>query len=191
MQILSSLKGDERIAVCATCSDQPPIAIPSAQRSLSEPLTSSEKVHLADHPAQPAKSKMRMLTQDAENKPPETWPAELLEDLPNEVRELLGQTSSMKESEIKSLSEDYEQSLRAQGYVITEDARGIRITGAPKASGTPDLSATDLVRMAAELDGGVLPEDKRIPCPQCKATIPPNMQQCQWCGHVLPAEDES
>jgi hypothetical protein len=185
MQILSALDGDEQVAVCGSCSDQPPIAIPLAKTSTSEPISPSSNVELPAQHDRPTGSRIRILTRDSENNPPERWPEELLEDLPEETRELLQRSSILKDSGVENLSEEYKQSLRAQGYVITEDARGIRITGAPKGGGTADLSPTDLVRMAAELDGGVLPEDKRIQCPQCQATIPPNAQQCQWCGHVL------
>jgi hypothetical protein len=47
------------------------------------------------------------------------------------------------------------------------------------------LSPSEIVRLAAELDGGIAPPEKRVHCPKCDAVIPPGHSKCQWCGTTL------
>jgi len=80
------------------------------------------------------------------------------------------------------------QSLRYQGFTVHEDAHGLRLGGAPitRGSHTAELSPYDVVRLAAELDGGILPPGERTHCPQCDAVVPPKAARCQWCSAPLP-----
>jgi hypothetical protein len=41
------------------------------------------------------------------------------------------------------------------------------------------------VRLAAELEGGVVPLEERIHCPVCDAVISPTDRICQWCSEPL------
>jgi hypothetical protein len=80
------------------------------------------------------------------------------------------------------IRQDLEATLRNQGFVVEDDGQNVRLrakTGGGKGSG---LSASDIVRLAAELDGGILPPEKRIHCPKCDAVVPPGQAKCQWCG---------
>lgn len=189
MQVLSTLEGAEQMAVCTNCADQPPMSIEPESLNSNPPISGTPPTDETVKPKSQSTSRIRELTKSAYAAPPSEWPEALLEDLPDETRRLFQATHEKSGGDTGSLSDEYQQSMRSQGYVISEDARGLRITGAPKGGGTSELSATDLVRMAAELDGGVLPEAERRPCPQCQATIPPKAEQCQWCGYVLPTED--
>jgi hypothetical protein len=83
------------------------------------------------------------------------------------------------------LHKDREKELREKGYVLDEDAHGLRISGAPSSSGASALSPYDIVRMAADLDGGVASKDQLRKCPKCDAAMRPGTKTCQWCGEVL------
>lgn len=66
----------------------------------------------------------------------------------------------------------------------------MHLTGKPvrgRGKATGQLSATDIVRLAAELDGGVLPADQRRHCPHCDAVVAPQAGRCEWCGKSLAA----
>ena len=76
-------------------------------------------------------------------------------------------------------------SLREQGYVVSEDARGARFAATPgKAS---ELSSSDVVKYAAELDGGVKPQANLPICGECQSASPVGAENCQWCGQPFPA----
>ena len=82
-----------------------------------------------------------------------------------------------------TLREDTAQSLRERGYVIEEDVHGVRISSISGAKGgSSQLSATDVVSMAAELSGGIQPQTKLQDCAKCEARTPPGEANCQWCG---------
>jgi len=88
------------------------------------------------------------------------------------------------------LKEQTARYLRERGYVLEEDARGLRISGNP--SGGPSgstLSPLDIVRMAAELDGGVKQATSLQTCPKCQARTPAGQPKCQWCGEAFPRSD--
>jgi len=75
-----------------------------------------------------------------------------------------------------------------QGIIVEEDARGLRLTGKPvrgRGKQTGQLSATDIVRLAADLDGGVLPPEQRRHCHHCDAVVPLQATRCEWCGKSL------
>jgi hypothetical protein len=115
-------------------------------------------------------------------------PDHMLEDLPEETRRrLAGQVPETPAGEISS---SLAESLRRQGFVIDLDARGARISGAPRSSlpDTGKLSATDVIRLAADLEGGVLPPERKRACPKCQAVIPRDSPRCSWCGADLTNE---
>lgn len=198
MQWWPALDGGSYIAVCPDCP-------PTPESLLAEPPTPSTRLDSLTRPARrpPAPQRddtplapsgperFRRLIAQAPQPPAEpVWPEALLEDLPEDARRLLagrkpetpagpGQTARLRE-ELVSI-------LKSQGYTIQEDVHGVRISGHPtgRLRGTDRLSASDVVRMAADLDGGIPPPDKVRRCPKCDAVIPIESKRCQWCGHVL------
>ena len=85
--------------------------------------------------------------------------------------------------------QDLEASLRNQGFVVEDDGQNVRLRAMTGGRKGPGLSASDIVRLAAELDGGVPPPEKRVHCPKCDAVIPSGHSKCQWCGTTIsPAE---
>lgn len=84
-------------------------------------------------------------------------------------------------------AEARKQSLSRQGFVVEEDAHGLRLSGVASRPGglNSQLSPYDVVRLAAELEGGVLPIEERKRCPNCDAVVNPGDKRCQWCSEVL------
>ena len=90
------------------------------------------------------------------------------------------------------LKEQTARFLRERGYLLNEDAHGLRISGNP--SGGPSgftLSPSDIVRLAAELDGGVKQAASLQTCPKCQARTPAGQAKCQWCGEPFPSTDST
>jgi rRNA maturation endonuclease Nob1 len=80
------------------------------------------------------------------------------------------------------------QTLSRQGFVLQEDAHGLRLSGiASRPRGLrSQLSPYDVVRLAAELEGSdIVPMEQRKRCPNCDAVVNPNDKRCQWCSEVL------
>jgi hypothetical protein len=78
-------------------------------------------------------------------------------------------------------------SLNRKGFILDEDSRGLRLSSVASRSAGPgaQLSAYDIVRLAADLEGGILPVEQRKRCPKCDAVISPGDKRCQWCSEVL------
>ena len=78
-------------------------------------------------------------------------------------------------------------SLRRQGFVLNEDAHGLRLSGVASRPGglSSELSPYDVVRLASELEGGVVPMEQRRRCPKCDAVVAHGDKQCQWCSEPL------
>ena len=100
------------------------------------------------------------------------------------------QTKIQDDDPLPSLEERAEatrQSLREKGYILNEDARGLRLSGISTRGSKPmsDLSPYDVVRLAADLEGGLLPPDQRKHCPKCDAVVLPSDKRCQWCSEPL------
>ena len=90
------------------------------------------------------------------------------------------------------LKEQTARYLRERGYVLDEDAHGLRISGSPSGGSTgSNLSPSDIVRMAAELDGGVKQAASLQTCPKCQARTPAGQAKCQWCGEPFPRTDST
>lgn len=202
MQWWPALDGSGHVAVCPYCP-------PTAESLLAEPPTSATRLDSLTRPAArpapptgekpspapdstpPATDRFRQLISQGTQPPAESsWPEALLEDLPEDIRRVLagrkpetpavpGQTAKLRE-ELVSI-------LKSQGYTIQEDVHGVRISGHPtgRLRGTDRLSASDVVRMAADLDGGIPPPDKVRRCPKCDAVILVESKRCQWCGTDL------
>ena len=84
-------------------------------------------------------------------------------------------------------AEARKQSLSRQGFVLEEDAHGLRLSGIASRPGglRSQLSPYDVVRLAAELEGGVVPMEERKRCPKCDAVVNPGDKRCQWCSEIL------
>lgn len=80
--------------------------------------------------------------------------------------------------------EAHRRMLRSHGLNMSVDSQGLRITS-PTSNhnrGSSDLSPYDIVRLASELDGGVVSLEERLQCPQCQAIVSPKDTVCQWCS---------
>jgi len=115
-------------------------------------------------------------------------PADLLDQVPEDLRAILaGRLNPPSPEPPGEFSEATAQGLRGLGYTVAEDPHGVRITGAPRAGGPPAaLSPSDVVKLAAELEGGVKPRGQLPVCPKCKGLSPIGQSKCQWCGEPLP-----
>lgn len=176
MQIWPRLDGPGMVAVCPRCPPPPAEPPPSGSgKAGSQPTTAGLGA-----------SRIRdLLSQSTESG--SEIPDSLLEELPEETRQLLARKPAAKPA-TGPLREELTNSLLRQGYVISEDPHGVRISGAPSArpGGGGGLSASDVVRMAADLDGGILPEEQRLHCPKCDAVLSRSATRCEWCGETIP-----
>jgi predicted amidophosphoribosyltransferase len=123
----------------------------------------------------------QLVTAYQQTSPQDALTDPLIEDLPEETRELLQQEAAPAEKEKSRPS--VEDTLRQQGYLVDEDAHGVRIQVSSGSGADSDvLSPYDIVRLAANLEGGVPSGDQRAQCPKCEAIIPAGETRCQWCG---------
>ena len=115
---------------------------------------------------------------------------DLLDQVPEDLREILaGRLGPPSPEPPKEFSEDTAQALRGMGFTVSEDLHGARITGGPRVGGPPAaLSPSDVVKLAAELEGGVKPRGQLPICPKCQGLSPIGQAKCQWCGEPLPSK---
>jgi hypothetical protein len=109
----------------------------------------------------------------------------MMDELPEEARRLLsGHELPTGPSLGPKLSDDLAKALRDQGYVIHEDEKGMHLGGALVGrGGTPTaMSSYDVIRMAADMEGGLASPDELLRCKKCDALIPHGDERCQWCG---------
>lgn len=182
MQARPSLDGSGFVAICPTCPNAPVI-------SLAKPPADNAGRDVGT-------ARFRKLTSKPLTPPaPGGWPEALLEDLPEAARRMLrGLPPSGQAQGTAQLREEMARALRDQGFVIAEDARGVRISGSPvsgRGAGSGRLSASDVVRMAADLDGGVRPPGQTRRCPKCDAVVAVGEPRCPWCDHPLTHEPAS
>lgn len=113
---------------------------------------------------------------------------DLLDQVPEDLREILASRLGTPTPEVRSeFGEDTAQALRGLGYTVSQDLHGARISGAPRVGGPPAaLSPSDVVKLAAELEGGVKPRGQLPVCPKCQGLSPIGQSKCQWCGEPLP-----
>ena len=174
MQPLPALNGDHSIPICLQCLEEPesgnmPAApsLPSAQPSKDDSLNRFRKILAEEH-----KTKGSQLP---------NW---MMDDLPEATRRLLSEYEPPSKPSLgPKLSDELARSLRDQGYVIHEDEKGVHLGGAPIGRGKPpgEFSPYDVVRMAADIEGGISPQDELVRCNKCNAPIPPGKEHCQWC----------
>lgn len=172
---LPKLDGEGFIFLCSACGQEVTPSVPLDPKSNEE-----------DSP-----SRFRKLLREVEETDTADLPASLLEDLPEDARSLLTARQldrPTQRSKTGEMREDLAQELRLQGYAIEEDAHGVRISGGlPGRGSAAGMSPYDVVRMAADLDGGLPPASELQRCSKCEAVIPPADKRCQWCG--TPLED--
>ncbi len=115
---------------------------------------------------------------------------DLLDQVPEDLREILaGRLPAPTPEARREFSENTAQALRGMGYTLSEDPRGARISSAPRMGGPPAaLSPSDVVKLAAELEGGVKPRGQLPVCPKCQGLSPIGQAKCQWCGEPLPSK---
>jgi hypothetical protein len=184
MMQLPTLDGLDYVHLCPTC---PTNAEPlQAEEETQDPSPVEEPIQEVD-----PRIRFRELLVTSEAEP--TWSEELLEDLPEDVREILSQKQQTSDSsKDEQFSEHLFESLRGRGYVIDQDAHGVRISGGPSGGlDSETFSPYDVIRMAADLEGGVLPLDERVHCLKCDAVIPHGEGRCQWCGEPTPPPAET
>jgi hypothetical protein len=99
------------------------------------------------------------------------------------------QTSAQEETgfSTREREEAHRKMLRSKGYVVDLDSNGMRLTSISTGRNNPvtNLSPYDVVRLASELEGGVIPVEERIKCPACEAVILPTDKICSWCSAPL------
>jgi hypothetical protein len=139
-------------------------------------------------PYDPCK-RFRWLLETAANFPPGTpLPEWLIEDLPEDIQGLLRADLNQPHPHLgPKLSDALTSALRDQGYVIEEDARGIRLSGDLNRRGgsSGQMSPYDVIRMASDLDGGLPAPEELKRCTKCEAVLPPRELVCSWCGTPL------
>lgn len=134
--------------------------------------------------------RFREILNGAKRFPVESLDEALLEGLPEDTRSLLmGRLASRAHPRGGDVGHGLVSSLRGQGYLVVDDTHGPRLSSNPTMGGlNVGLTAYDVVRLAAELDGGLLSPEERRTCPKCEATLPAGDQKCQWCGEILSQE---
>ena len=111
----------------------------------------------------------------------------LLDQVPEEMRGVLAaRLKAADEAAGPNFSEAAVSTLREQGYVVSGDAHGARLTATPGKSDV--FSPSEIVKLAADLDGGVQPQTKLPICSNCQAASPIGELQCQWCGEPFSNE---
>ena len=109
----------------------------------------------------------------------------LLDQVPEDMRGVLAARLKAAEDDASpSFSKTTASALREQGYVVNEDARGARLTATRGQS--DELGPSEVVKLAADLEGGVQPQSTLPICSNCQAASPVGKVQCQWCGEPLP-----
>lgn len=83
--------------------------------------------------------------------------------------------------------EAHRRMLRSHGLSMGVDSQGLRITSPSSRykRSSSELSPYDIVRLASELEGGVVSLEERVQCPHCHAIVLPKDTICQWCSTPL------
>ena len=174
MQLLPALNGTHDVPVCQQCSKERKTGLKSFDPA-PEP-SSSSKEEACDR-----FKNILLEEQRTKGDPPPDW---MLDKLPKDARRLLsGQKPSTRPSLGPGLSDDLAKALRDQGYIIHKDDKGVHLGGSLVSRGgshTP-FSPYDVIRMAADMEGGIAPADELTRCRQCEALIPHSEKRCQWC----------
>ncbi len=173
----------ESHAVCPVCN--PIVNAKETETPSGTPSTQAQDDNI------PAARFRKLMAQSEETA--DHWPNDLLEDLPEGARDLLRASERTTSAQAEELREDFASALRDQGYVINLDAHGVRISGGPssRSGDSGSMSPYDVVRLAADLEGGVPSPDQRKHCPKCDAVIPQGESRCSWCGEMLSPDPKS
>jgi uncharacterized Zn finger protein (UPF0148 family) len=173
------------ISFCPSCSSETKV------KSVNEPNSNNEEPHAKDY--DPSARFRDLISQYSETSPKDPPPDSLLEELPEEVKSLLSGEVHSSTSPAEEPSEDKARSLSAQGDSQIQAPLGVNING-DLTTGVSDISSMspyDIVRMAADLEGGIVPPEKRVHCPKCDAVVPIGASQCQMCGEPIPPSQET
>lgn len=167
--------GTHDVHACLQRSNEQEVGLNSIEAELSSALSSKDD----------SRSRFRKILADERRTRGDSPPGWMIDELPEEARRLLSQqVSTARPSLGPRLSEDLAKALRDQGYVIHEDSQGVHLGGAlVSRGGTPaPISPYDVVRLAAETEGGLTPPDELARCKKCDALIPAGDERCQWCA---------
>lgn len=192
-----TIDGDGHVVACTSCDFERVVGGESATGEKPEQSTEGKKEPpsaKAEASDDKTAARFRELISAGSDPSQGEWPDSLLADLPEEARELLSkkrQSPPGKRGD-GTFRSDLERRLKEHGYYLAEDGRGARLTGEGPRPGTGDLSPLDVVRLAADLEGGVPSPDERTKCPKCDAVVATNESRCPWCGHEMdaPTEDD-
>jgi hypothetical protein len=173
------------ISFCPSCSSE------TTSESVNEQNSSKEEPHAKDY--DPRTRFRNLISQYSETSPKDPPPDSLLEELPEEVKSLLSGEATSSTSPTEESSEDKARSLPVQGDSLIQVPLGENINS-DLSTGVSDISSMspyDIVRMAADLEGGIVPPEKRVHCPKCDAVVPMGDSLCQMCGEPIPPSQET
>lgn len=179
MQLLPALNGSHGLPICLHCSEESESGLKSIEPKLPPALSSKDDS---------CRKFREILTEERRTKG-DPLPGWMIDELPEEARRLLsGQEPPARPSLGPKLSDDLAKALRDQGYVIHEDGSGMHLGGAlVSRGGTPAaMSPYDVIRLAADMEGGLAPPNELLRCKKCDALIPHGDERCQWCGETVP-----
>lgn len=140
------------------------------------------------HPAESAPDRFRKLLKTESEATPIALDEESFEEMPPEAKSLLAKPAGEPKpptEERTAVTPDWEERLRRHGYYLHTDHTGPRLTGSGPKPGTGDLTPLDVVRLAADLEGGIPSPQEKVVCPHCQAATPSGRATCQWCGGDL------
>ncbi len=175
MQLLPALNGAHDTPVCLQCSKAREPGLKSFESTLPSAPPSKDDSSI----------RFRKILAEEQRTKDDPLPGWMMDELPEEARRLLsGHELPSGPSLGPKLSDDLAQALRDQGYVIHEDEKGMHLGGAlVSRGGTPAvMSPYDVIRMAADMEGGLASPDELLRCKKCDALIPHGDERCQWCG---------
>lgn len=173
-QLLPALNGSHDVPVCPQCSNERESGFKSFEPLLPPTLSSKDDSRI----------RFRKILTEQQRTKGDPLPGWMIADLPEEARRILsGQEPPARPSLGPRLSDDLNKALRDQGYVIHEDEKGVHLGGAlVSRGGTPTpISPYDVIRMAADMEGGLASPNELMRCKKCEAFIPPGNERCQWC----------
>ncbi len=178
MQLLPALNGSHDVLICLQCSKEREPGLKSFESKL-PPAPS-----LKDDSC----SRFRKILTEEQRTKGDPLPGWMIDELPDEARRLLsGQEPPVGPSLGPKLSDDLAKALHGQGYIIHEDEKGMHLGGAlVSRGGTPaPISPYDVVRLAADTEGGLAPPNELIRCKKCDAFVPPGDERCQRCDESV------
>ncbi len=178
MQLLPALNGSHAVPICLQCSEEPEFGHKSIESKLPPAPSSKED----------SCNRFREILTEERRTKGDPLPGWMIEELPEEARRLLSdQEPPARPSLGPKLSDDLAKALRDQGYVIHEDSKGMHLGGALVSRGgsAAPLSPYDVIRLSADMEGGLASPTELIRCKKCDALIPHGDEHCQWCGEIV------